>query len=103
MYFILLFLKSDDAYVDLNTLGEAINRVKRPLGTRRAPGQHCQHIKLKNPDFRNGMIVVYCIVFALMDANVYQKIFSYISQSFDLRFVFLYIQCIPKHHAKKHC
>lgn len=57
MYFILLFLKSDDAYVDLNTLGEAINRVKRPLGTRRAPGQHCQHIKLKNPDFRNGMTI----------------------------------------------
>ena len=51
------FLKSDDAYVDLNTLGEAINRVKRPLGTRRAPGQHCQHIKLKNPDFRNGMTI----------------------------------------------
>lgn len=45
---------SDDAYADLNTLGEAINRVKRPLGTRRAPGQHCQHIKLKNPDFKNG-------------------------------------------------
>lgn len=46
--------QSDDAYADLNTLGEAINRVKRPLGTRRAPGQHCQHIKLKNPDFKNG-------------------------------------------------
>lgn len=51
---IYVVMQNGDAYVDLNTLGEAINRVKRPMGTRRAPGQHCQHIKLKNPDFVNG-------------------------------------------------
>ena len=59
----------------LNYISLAINQLRRATGTRAAPGESCEHIRITNPDreLKNGMVIMilFIVLSAPCDVNMH--------------------------------
>ena len=58
---------------NLNYISMAINQIRRATGSRAAPGESCEHIRITNPDreLKNGM-------FSFEPVNTYVNVLSHL-------------------------